>query len=397
MKKNWEIVRLGDLCESDLGKTLNKSHDTGNFHPYLCSINVLWDKIDLSTLKEARFNENEIEKYSVQKGDLLICEGGDIGRCAIWEKEESFLYQNAIHRVRFNDRINPRYCLYYLKHLKDTGTLDSRYGKGVTIKHLVKSSLHSIPIPVPPLPVQARIVDELDCLQGILSKKRQQLAEYHSLAQAIFHQMFGDPVVNEKGWEMKRLGEVTNKIGSGATPKGGDKSYKKEGISLIRSLNVFNSYFKEENLAHIDNEQALALKNVTIEQGDILLNITGASVARCCIVPKHILPARVNQHVSIIRLNDSANQVFLAAQLTNTHMQEKILNISREKAATREALTKSQIEEFSIILPPLPLQQSFAARIAAIDSQREQLAASIRELETLLACRMETLLNCPQA
>lgn len=162
-------------------------------------------------------------------------------------------------------------------------------------------------------------------------------------------------------------------------------------------MNVFNSYFKEENLAHIDNEQALALKNVTIEQGDILLNITGASVARCCIVPKHILPARVNQHVSIIRLNDSANQVFLAAQLTNTHMQEKILNISREKAATREALTKSQIEEFSIILPPLPLQQSFAARIAAIDSQREQLAASIRELETLLACRMETLLNCPQA
>ncbi|EJX05169.1 type I restriction-modification enzyme, S subunit [gut metagenome] len=78
-------------------------------------------------------------------------------------------------------------------------------------------------------------------------------------------------------------------------------------------------------------------------------------------------------------------------------MQEKILNISREKAATREALTKSQIEEFSIILPPLPLQQSFAARIAAIESQREQLAASIRELETLLACRMETLLNCPQA
>lgn len=394
-RKDWKVVKLGDVCDIISGSTPKTKEPTfwEGKHFWITPAELKGDKWVSST--ERTLTDEGVKNAHLQilpVGTVLLSSRAPIGKIAITTVP---MYCNqGFKNLVCSDLLKNEYLYWYLLYKEE---YIKSLGVGATFKEISKTIVASIPIPVPPLPVQARIVDELDCLQGILSKKRQQLAEYHSLAQAIFHQMFGDPVVNEKGWEMKRLGEVTNKIGSGATPKGGDKSYKKEGISLIRSLNVFNSYFKEENLAHIDNEQALALKNVTIEQGDILLNITGASVARCCIVPKHILPARVNQHVSIIRLNDSANQVFLAAQLTNTHMQEKILNISREKAATREALTKSQIEEFSIILPPLPLQQSFAARIAAIDSQREQLAASIRELETLFACRMETLLNCPQA
>lgn len=392
MKKNWEIVRLGDLCESDLGKTLNKSHDTGNFHPYLCSINVLWDKIDLSTLKEARFNENEIEKYSVQKGDLLICEGGDIGRCAIWEKEESFLYQNAIHRVRFNDRINPRYCLYYLKHLKDTGTLDSRYGKGVTIKHLVKSSLHSIPIPVPPLPVQARIVDELDCLQGILSKKRQQLAEYHSLAQAIFHQMFGDPVVNEKGWEVKRLGEVcTNKGIYGAASPSAPKEENRPRYIRITDIDDFGN-LNDDYVVSANKEDD---QTYQLETGDILFARTGATVGKTYlykgttpqIYAGYLIKFSINLHI--------IDPTFLF-YITKSYSYKKWVSMQYNGVA-QPNINARKYSALPIILPPLPLQQSFAARIAAIDSQRERLAASIRELETLLACRMETLLNCPQA
>ena len=392
MKKNWEIVRLGDLCESDLGKTLNKSHDTGNFHPYLCSINVLWDKIDLSTLKEARFNENEIEKYSVQKGDLLICEGGDIGRCAIWEKEESFLYQNAIHRVRFNDRINPRYCLYYLKHLKDTGTLDSRYGKGVTIKHLVKSSLHSIPIPVPPLPVQAPIVDELDCLQGILSKKRQQLAEYHSLAQAIFHQMFGDPVVNEKGWEVKRLGEVcTNKGIYGAASPSAPKEENRPRYIRITDIDDFGN-LNDDYVVSANKEDD---QTYQLETGDILFARTGATVGKTYlykgttpqIYAGYLIKFSINLHI--------IDPTFLF-YITKSYSYKKWVSMQYNGVA-QPNINARKYSALPIILPPLPLQQSFAARIAAIDSQRERLAASIRELETLLACRMETLLNCPQA
>ncbi len=104
------------------------------------------------------------------------------------------------------------------------------------------------------------------------------------------------------GWEDTKLEKITTKIGSGATPLGGEKSYHAEGISLIRSLNVYDKGFRIKDLAFLDNNQADKLSNVVVESGDILLNITGASVARCCIVPEEILPARVNQHVSIIRL-----------------------------------------------------------------------------------------------
>ena len=380
---------MGEVCISDLGKTLNQSKDEGEMYPYLCAINVLWDKIDLSTLKQTKFKEEEIEKYSVKKGDLLICEGGDIGRAAIWDKDETILYQNALHRVRFNDEVLPRYCLLYLRHLKENGILDSRYGKGVTIKHLVKSSLLSISIPIPPLSEQSRIVEELDQLSNIIEKKRQQLSELDNLAQSIFYDMFGDPVTNEKGWEVKKLKDITSKIGSGATPKGGNESYKGEGISLIRSLNVYNNSFKYKDLAHIDDEQASALNNVIVEIGDVLLNITGASVARCCIVPMDVLPARVNQHVSIIRGKDVINKSFLNYLLTSNAYQSLLIMLSKSNGATREALTKGQLESLKIILPSLNLQQLFAQKIEAIEKEKELIKQSIKETEELFNSRMD--------
>ena len=97
MKQGWEIKKLGEVCESDLGKTLNQSKDTGELRPYLCAINVLWDKIDFTTLKETRFEDSELERYTIRKGDLLICEGGDIGRAAIWNYDYEIQYQNALH------------------------------------------------------------------------------------------------------------------------------------------------------------------------------------------------------------------------------------------------------------------------------------------------------------
>ncbi|MBO7225596.1 MAG: restriction endonuclease subunit S [Bacteroidales bacterium] len=389
IKKGWEIKKLGEVCESDLGKTLNQAKDTGNLYPYLCAINVLWDKFDFSTVKYTRFEKSELERYSVRKGDLLICEGGDIGRSAIWDKEESMQYQNALHRVRFNGSIEPRFCLLYFRFLKNSGILDLQYGKGVTIKHLVKTSLLSIPIPIPPLSEQERIVGELDCLSGVIEKKKEQLKELDALAQSIFYEMFGNPVENDRGWEVKRLGEITSKIGSGATPKGGNESYKLEGISLIRSLNVHNNLFVYKDLAHIDIEQADSLKNVIIEKGDVLLNITGASVARCCIVPDNVLPARVNQHVAIIRMKDIVSNIFICHQLISDVYQKELLSIGKSNGATREALTKVQLEKLNVIIPPLSLQQEFAEKIESIEKQKELIRKSIEEVEMLFNSRME--------
>jgi len=390
MREGWTYKKLGEVAQSELGKTLNSAKDKGISYPYLCAINVLWDKIDTTTLKETKFEESELERYSVKKGDLLVCEGGDIGRAAIWDKEQPILYQNALHRLRFHDALLPRFCLLYLRCLKEKGILDGRYGKGVTIKHLVKSSLLSIPIPVPSLSEQQRIVSELDLLSSIIEKKKAQLKEYDKLAQSIFYDMFGDPMTNEKGWEVKKLVDVTTKIGSGATPKGGNQSYKNEGISLIRSLNVHNGSFKYEDLAHIDEKQAYQLNNVIVEENDVLFNISGASVARCCIVPSNVLPARVNQHVSIIRpQKELVNYLYLCYYLISPNSQNALLVMSKSNAATREALPKSMMEKYLIPLPPLPLQQSFASKIEAIERQKALVQQSIAETESLFNSRMD--------
>ena len=131
-----------------------------------------------------------------------------------------------------------------------------------------------------------------------------------------------------------KLKDITTKIGSGATPSGGKQSYKTTGIALIRSLNVFDLNFSYDELAYINDEQAKKLNNVTIEPDDILLNITGASVARCCILPKNLLPARVNQHVSIIRINKGlANPYFIQYLLVSPYYKQKLLHkeVQQEK------------------------------------------------------------------
>ena len=160
---SWVWCHLNDIAESDLGKTMNKGQNSGELVPYLCSINVYWNKIDLSKIKQAQFTEIELAKYLLQKNDLLICEGGDIGRAAIWDINETMYYQNALHRVRFYGKIFPKFFLYILSLYKALGLLDKK-SKGMTIKHFTKSALNSIIIPLPPLLEQKRIIAKIEQL-----------------------------------------------------------------------------------------------------------------------------------------------------------------------------------------------------------------------------------------
>lgn len=159
--ESWKWVRLLDIAEGGLGKTLNKSKDKGIEKPYLCSINVYWDGINLEKVKMALFDVESQKKYLLKKGDLLICEGGDAGRSAVWDNEDEMYYQNALHRIRFYGGINPYYFLYCLELFKAQGVIEA-HCKGVTIKHLVQSSLNEIIFPLPPLSEQHRIVTKLE-------------------------------------------------------------------------------------------------------------------------------------------------------------------------------------------------------------------------------------------
>ncbi|MCU8487831.1 restriction endonuclease subunit S [Vibrio vulnificus] len=201
------------------------------------------------------------------------------------------------------------------------------------------------------------------------------------------------------GWKWHKLKDLTTKIGSGATPKGGEKAYKSSGISLIRSLNVHDCFFKEEKLAFIDDEQANGLKNVVVESGDVLLNITGASIARCCIVPNEFLPARVNQHVAIIRPTEYVDSKFLNYLIINPKFKAQLL-WQGAGGATRQALTKAMVEELNIPLPSLPEQKRIVEKLDAlltrIDTAIEHLQQSITLADALYASELASVFSSGQ-
>lgn len=181
--ENWKWTRLPEIATSCLGKTLNKNTDVGEDKAYLCSINVYWTGIDLNNVKHAKFSTNDISKYRLQNGDLLICEGGDIGRAAIWHGNSEMYYQNALHRVRFYGNISQQYFLYVLMLLKRNGTLEN-VSKGMTIKHLVQESLYSIIFPIPPLAEQHRIVARVDELMAKIDELEKVENELNALHKA---------------------------------------------------------------------------------------------------------------------------------------------------------------------------------------------------------------------
>ena len=171
----WEWTTFPTVAHVELGKTLDKVKNTGTYYPYLRSVNVQWGYVDLSDVKEMKFEPEEIERYTIKKNDLLICEGGDVGRCCVWNKNESILYQNAIHRVRFYNSINCNFYMYFMMYLEAKGTL-KRISNGVTIKHLTNTVLSNIIIPLAPLAEQERIVNAVETLFTQIDKIAEQIS-----------------------------------------------------------------------------------------------------------------------------------------------------------------------------------------------------------------------------
>ena len=195
--------------------------------------------------------------------------------------------------------------------------------------------------------------------------------------------------------ELTLLKKITTKIGSGATPRGGNNSYKTEGITLIRSLNVYDFEFSYGGLAFINEEQAseTRLARVIVEPKDILLNITGASVARCCIVPEHLLPARVNQHVSLVRVDPNRADSHYVLYCINSPVYKHQLLTLAQGGATREALTQEIIGNLEIPLPSIPTQREIAN---FLDRKTQQIKELIRIKERrieLLQEQRTTLIN----
>ena len=307
--------------------------------------------------------------------DVPVIIFGDHTRAVKYVDTPFFLGADGVKVLKSKiDDVNYKYLYYAVSSVNIPDTGYNRH-----FKWLKESD-----IPLPTIEKQFEIVKTLDSLVSLIKLHNQQLNKLDELVRSRFIKMFGDPVSNQFHWKTMLLKNATSKIGSGATPKGGKESYQSEGITLIRSMNVHDGRFEYKDLAHITDEQAKQLDNVVIEENDVFINITGASVARSCIVPKHILPARVNQHVAIIRcVSSMLNPVFANHMFLNTSFKGHLLDIGESGGATRQAITKQQLEMLNVILPPIDLQNVFVTFVEQTDKLKFEVQQSLEKLETL--------------
>ena len=215
------------------------------------------------------------------------------------------------------------------------------------------------------------IQKEYEVIQKVESAKdsrgTRKIHERYSLApdELLLKTMPLGPPPND--WAAIRLTDAVDFISTGATPRGGQKVYQSDGISLIRSQNVYDHEFNPDGLAYIDDSAAHKLRRVNVQKNDVLLNITGDSIARCCVVPEWTLPARVNQHVAIIRTSDKLNSIFLQKYLSLPPV--KAYMLGHDSGGTRKALTKAHIESFLVPLPPLSEQRWIADLLSTFDEK----------------------------
>jgi type I restriction enzyme S subunit len=186
-------------------------------------------------------------------------------------------------------------------------------------------------------------------------------------------------------WKVLSLKDVTSKIGSGSTPRGGASVYVKEGASFIRSQNVLDHGFSSDGLVRINEEAAYSLRGVEVRKGDVLINITGDSILRTCIVPDEVLPAHVSQHVAILRSNGLIEPQVLQKWLSLEVMKDFMLGHS--SGGTRKAVTKGDLERFPVPVPPLAEQRAIASVLGAIDDKIE----SNHRIQNLLELESQVL------
>ena len=334
---------------------------------------------------ETYTTEEYKSEYIVHENDLLIGMDGEFN-IAKWGKTPALLNQRVC-RLAPNDSIDKDYLFYFmpiaLKRIEEKTPF-------VTVKHLSAKELNKIEIPILPLEEQRKIAETLSKVDELIAFRDRQLAKLDELVKARFVEMFGNPIENTMNWPKKLLRDITTKIGSGATPKGGRESYPNAGVSLIRSMNVSDGQFLYKDLAHLTDEQATQLNGVTVEAEDVLVNITGASVARSCVVPKDVLPARVNQHVAIVRCNrELLNPIFTNKMFINNEFKKALLSIGESGGATRQAITKKQLEELSVVVPPLSIQNEFFTFSECVDQQKQTVQQSLDKLELMKKALMQ--------
>ncbi|MBI4026279.1 MAG: restriction endonuclease subunit S [Verrucomicrobia bacterium] len=255
---------------------------------------------------------------------------------------------------------------------------------GANLPRLSPKSLAEFPIPVLPLAEQQRIAAILDKAESLRVKRRQALAKLDTLTRSLFLDLFGDPRTNPKGWNKTTVGDIAPFISSGVTPLGGSSVYQTTGILFIRSQNVLMNAVDFSDAAFVSTELHRQMKRSWVKNGDVLLNITGASIGRVHYFSGEDDSANVNQHVCIIRVDQNRiRPAFLSRFLSAPSYQAQI--VGQNSGATRQAFNFEQIRRFDIFLPPMELQAKFARQEALVAGLRVKYTTSLTKLDALFA------------
>ncbi|HRG88921.1 MAG TPA: restriction endonuclease subunit S [Chitinophagales bacterium] len=375
MRKGWEVKNFGEVCELIGGNQPPKSDFV--FAPRNGYVRLIQVR-DYRTDKFLTYIPKTKAKRFCTKDDIMIGRYGPPIFGIFRGLEGS--YNVALMKAVVNESICTKDFFYlFLKTDKLREFVEKSSKRAAGQDGVRKELLEKYPVPVPPISEQKRIVAILDKAFAAIEKAKQNTEYNLQSAKELFESYLKAIFENRGTWKEEKLGQITTKIGSGATPRGGNESYKTEGISLVRSMNVHDRYFKERNLAFIDDKQANELKNVTLEENDVLLNITGASVARSCVMPKEYLPARVNQHVAIIRpKKEIIDSAFLNLLLTSKFYKDQLL-FTGEQGATRQAITKVQLQDFTVHFPPIKEQKAIVKKLDALSAECKKLEAHYQQ------------------
>ncbi|WP_280348069.1 restriction endonuclease subunit S [Pseudomonas sp. BN414] len=260
MENRWPVVSLSEVAEQCLGKMLDAKKNKGTPLKYLRNPNVKWFEIDLSDLREMPFEDHELDRYGLEQGDVLICEGGEAGRAAIWDAPMANVkFQKAIHRVRCGPRLHNRFLVHRLMADYQSGQLADYY-TGVTINHLTGRDLARYRFELPPVEEQQRIAAILDQAESLRAKRRAALEQLDTLAEAIFVEMVG----KERSGELihKPLSDLVEEFRYGTSEKSGDS-----GLPVLRIPNVTKGDLDVSDLKFVNLDRK-EIERLLLRDGD---------------------------------------------------------------------------------------------------------------------------------
>jgi type I restriction enzyme S subunit len=372
----WASTTLGEIAETQLGKMLSARARTGNSgRAYLRNKNVQWGRLDLDDVFRMDFSDAEFEKFRLREGDLLVCEGGEVGRAAIWRGQlPECAYQKALHRVRPRGGVQPEFLLYLFTHYSHARRFDE-YVTGSTIKHLPQEDVRLLPVPLPPLAEQRRIVaaieeqlSRLDAASLLLAsaRKRARVLREGALAAAF----------DSHGPRRELRDVLREPLRNGYSAKASP-----DGTTRVITLSaVTRGEFSERNtkLAHVDAERASRL---WLEPGDILIERSNTpelvGTAALYDGPRHwaIYPDLLIR----LRMNDLVTPDYVALALQTPAVRRYFQRSAQGIAGSMPKISQDTIERLKIPVPPRAEQAALVERVDAALSRVAAVTAAAEE------------------